>query len=493
MPKPRFRKKKIFKWMLISLIVLSCGSALFLHLFAGPRGIPDGWRPVIPAPAALSEKKIDVGFEVKPTIALVDVSIEIRGTRLEPHEDVIVRASMTDAKDRLFTSWARFRADSSGKLDLSTTPPIEGSYIGASSNGLLWSMRSKEDTRFATSSDWSQRDIQLQMETSRGVQTKTITRVYPWSELHQEVVSGSGVEGQLWLPRGEQPLPVIIKLGGWGDGPSPLSSSLMAARGFAVLDLGYHDRENLPEELVSIPIETITRAVDWLSQHPRIDRTRIGLFGVSKGAELVLWAAAHEPRVNAVVAWTPASVAFSGISFRDTDPGSSWSYEGTDIPYAAPQVSVEGFRNAARFILRRPVSFRTTYLSALENAADETRIPVEKISGPILFAAGTDDQMWPASEMVSEMVARLEREQFAHRVESVIVEGAGHFLDYSLWPAGGGPTRYFVRGGNPDSNHRAGEQAWRKSLNWFEEILKRKSADTDAGSSVDADFHVPAD
>jgi dienelactone hydrolase len=334
-------------------------------------------------------------------------------------------------------------------------------------------MRAPGDPPFYTSASWSEREVEIRLETMRGLEVATVTRLYPWVDLENEEVTGAGVEGHLWLPSTDTMAPALIRLGGWGDGSSALTSSLLAARGFAVLDLGYHQRPNLPEELVHVPVETISRAVDWLQAHPRVDSARIAVFGVSKGAELALLAAAHEPRLGAVVAWSPASVAFMGISFRDPTPGSSWSLAGEGVPFAAAPFDVTALRNSARFLFRRPVSLRAAYEAGLATARPAARLPVERIAGPILLAAGTDDRMWPSARMTRELTDRLAAAGFPHRVVSVIAEGAGHRIDFSLWPSGGGPSQMFVRGGDPEADHLAGRRAWSETLRFLEEDFAR--------------------
>ena len=52
--------------------------------------------------------------------------------------------------------------------------------------------------------------------------------------------------------------------------------------------------------------------IDWALQHTRADPTRIGMLGVSYGAGISLLAAAHDPRIKAVVAlstWTDVAAA----------------------------------------------------------------------------------------------------------------------------------------------------------------------------------------
>ena len=133
---------------------------------------------------------------------------------------------------------------------------------------------------------------------------------------------------------------MIVLLGGWGDGPSPLTAALLADEGYAVLNLGYHHWEGTPERLVGIPVETIGDAIDWIERDERFDGRRVVIYGTSKGAELALLAASHDQRIKAVAAWAPSSVAFSGIDLRDPTPGSSWTFTGQPVPHAESRLGL---------------------------------------------------------------------------------------------------------------------------------------------------------
>ena len=79
-----------------------------------------------------------------------------------------------------------------------------------------------------------------------------------------------------------------------------MRSALLAARGYAVLDLMYFGRDPLPRELIEIPLEYFAAGLDWLRSHPATSGVRIGVFGSSKGAEAALLVGTLDPNVRAV-------------------------------------------------------------------------------------------------------------------------------------------------------------------------------------------------
>ncbi len=127
----------------------------------------------------------------------------------------------------------------------------------------------------------------------------------------------------LVLPEGVARPPVVIVLGGseGGDGAARTKAPLFVAAGCAVLGLPYYSPAygsqpqqvpGLPKAFVDIPLDLVERARDWLRARGDVDGQRIGLYGVSKGAELALAAAARIDGLAAVAAIVPSDVVWEG-------------------------------------------------------------------------------------------------------------------------------------------------------------------------------------
>lgn len=74
---------------------------------------------------------------------LFDDPVQICVEGLQPQQAVTLRASLLDESGELFQAHARYRAGSSGELDLSRSPALGGTYSGVEPMGLLWSLQSK--------------------------------------------------------------------------------------------------------------------------------------------------------------------------------------------------------------------------------------------------------------------------------------------------------------------------------------------------------------
>ena len=91
------------------------------------------------------------------------------------------------------------------------------------------------------------------------------------------------------------PLPAILVLGGGAGHSSLFRAELLARSGFIAVALSYFGEGSLPPLLQEIPLEYFQTAMGWLSSHPLVDPHRLGLWGISRGAELALILASFFP------------------------------------------------------------------------------------------------------------------------------------------------------------------------------------------------------
>ncbi|MDW3649141.1 MAG: alpha/beta fold hydrolase [Bacteroidia bacterium] len=183
-------------------------------------------------------------------------------------------------------------------------------------------------------------------------------------------------------------------------------------RGYDFLAIGYFGMENTSAYLDRIPLDAIYDSIKTYRSVPKI-----GLIGGSKGGELVLNLASQYPEINAVVAIVPAHVSFPALTpWANT---SSWSFEGEEIPFSpAPLKTLKP-------MLEGDLHTAFSYMLEDQEALEKSRIPAEKIGGPILLMAADQDEMWPSALMTEELQKHLEEHQFPFEVKKLIFEG-GH-------------------------------------------------------------------
>ena len=103
----------------------------------------------------------------------------------------------------------------------------------------------------------------------------------------QTTVDEAGLVGVMFRPTGSRPAPGIIVLPGaeGGVGAARGWAVALARRGYATLALAYFNAKTLPQRLEQVPLEYFKSAIDWFAKQPSVAADRIGIAGLSKGAE----------------------------------------------------------------------------------------------------------------------------------------------------------------------------------------------------------------
>ncbi|MBX7249078.1 MAG: dienelactone hydrolase [Caulobacteraceae bacterium] len=274
-----------------------------------------------------------------------------------------------------------------------------------------------------------------------------------------------GLYARMFAPAGLQGrAPAILVLGGSEGGveASGRMARRLAQAGYVTLAVAYFAADGLPPALVEIPIETFDRALAWLERRPEADMGRLGLIGVSKGAEAALIEASRRREFHAVVAGVPSNVVWQGIDLSNwTQAKSSWSIGGRPmdfVPYDASQP----------FTGIRDLYDRSMRSEGQEGAA---AIPVERINADLLLISGGQDGLWNSTEMAARIKRRLEARRWAHRVEHIDYPAAGHGVV-------GGPVtleqaqQLTQVGGTAEGNYAARQEVWGRILAFFDRALK---------------------
>ena len=433
----------------------------------------------------------------------MDEEVRICLLGLLPQQQVLIGATTRDDLGRSWNSQTIFRADASGSVDLAAQKPIGGGYLGVSPMGLFWSMRI-EAQRSNAQMTFAKNNLSPNTVTLKGVidgaviATSELVRNFQAVgtetrslEMGADVLAsgrdindkGSTIIGRLFIPPGYGPHPTVIVLSGTGGGFDLDKAAVLSRHGFATLALAYFGIPPLPTWLHRIPLEYFEAAIEWLKAQPEIDGQRIGVLGVSRGAELALLLGTRFPAIHAVAAYAPSSVSWAAGG-RDKATGGiipSWTWRDSVVPFAPMPLRGFMWRSAIPVaVLRRPVMFRNLFRAGLRNrqAIEQASIPVERICGPILLISGGDDHLWPAAEMSEAILARLKKNGFAHSVEHLHYARAGHMLRYPYLPttsreSGNAYLRgaRFSFGGTPRADAEAQTDAWRRAIAFFKNSL----------------------
>jgi len=429
-------------------------------------------------------------IHLEPRRPMVDEPLAIRLTGLEPRQRVTLRAAQTDDLQRTWRAHATFEADARGEVDVAAQAPLSGTYTDADGMGLIWSMALAADEPnqapfFRKEPTLLPLELVAEVNDAQAART-TAQRLYVADGVERRVVREEGLVGTLFVPSGAGPHPVVITLSGSGGGLSEAGAALYASHGYAGFALAYFNYEDLPQDLIEIPLEYFETAIGWLQRQPRLDSDRIAVSGTSRGGELVLLLGATFPAIKAVIAYVPSGIVHGGISrsgVRGASP--AWTLRGEPITYIQPRpekLSPEPPPPPRG----QPIPLTPRFLRGLEDAeaAARAEIPVERINGPVLLISGKDDAMWPSERLAEIARRRFEAHQFAHTYRHLAYAGAGHMIGTPYQPTTVLASRHpltgemFAYGGTPKGYAGARADSWREVL---EMLARTFGVSTDAG------------
>lgn len=269
--------------------------------------------------------------------------------------------------------------------------------------------------------------------------------------------------GELFVPAEDHyPGKALICFSG-SDGGIELARALadvFCAHGLTTLALAYVLEEGLPQRFFKVPIDLLEAAAKRLHD---MGYEKVGLWGISKGAELALTAGSLLPElVNAVIAVAPMSTVCQGfakekgISFL---PGSSWNFHGEELPYTP--YGMEKFPLGS--VLRKSIQIRDItmydlYLPLVQHPNPAAVIQVEKITGPVLLISSKMDNMWPSELAAEQIMKRLRDFAFPYHFQHLSYDYGSHlFVPMELRQ-----TKFFK--GDRGKNKEGGRKARMDSL-----------------------------
>src|SRR3990167_8409807 len=134
----------------------------------------------------------------------IDQKIEIRVEGLDPFKEAEIHAKAEDQKGILWGSHAKFKADAHGVIDISSSPPLEGSsYTSADAMGLFWSMlpASGDATmHFKCKDDTFLAEVDLVVDGNL-LEKHAIIRYLKTPEVQKRDIKEKGLVGSLFTPR----------------------------------------------------------------------------------------------------------------------------------------------------------------------------------------------------------------------------------------------------------------------------------------------------
>ena len=176
-----------------------------------------------------------------------------------------------------------------------------------------------------------------------------------------------------------------------------------------------NERKKLPNSLSEIPLECLVEAKDYLRQHHQVDSERIGIYGRSKGAELVLAEESIFNDVQCLVLNSPSDVVYEGIKGKWNSHTSSWTYLQKELTYQKFRLRDYLFSK----LFRKPIPKDRS-----------ARIDISRFSSPILLLGSTVDEIWDASSAIANIVSHYK----GHHITFKKYHEIGHMLTVAYQP-----------------------------------------------------------
>ena len=266
-------------------------------------------------------------------------------------------------------------------------------------------------------------------------------------------------EGEFYRPAGAtapRDIGVLVLSGSSGRIESE-RARLFAELGMSALTIRWTGSPHTPKYVGEVPLETFIEAIDLLRDK---GARRIGVLGLSKGAEAALLTAVRDPRVDVAVAVSPTAYVWDWSAVGEPSR-SSWTWRGTPLPF----VPMDDAWALEREDLEGPVAIRGWYERS-EHVFPEhyaaAAIPVEQTRAEIVLVAGGDDEQWPSLPFAEKLVERRKTpgavgsDAPIHLVSS---PDAGHGVRFPGESPARPPT-VFAYGGTPEADARLGAEAW---------------------------------
>lgn len=200
--------------------------------------------------------------------------------------------------------------------------------------------------------------------------------------------------------------------------------------GLTALALAYVMEEGLPRQFYRVPIDPLEAAAKRLHG---MGCEKVGLWGISKGAELALTAGSLLPEVvNAVAAVSPMSTVCQGFTMKrgiSVAPGSTWSFHGEEVPYTPFGRDKFPLGQVVRkSVAAREVTMYDLYIPLVKAPNPAAVIRAERITGPILLISSNMDTMWPSAAAAERIMSRLHEKEFPHSYQHLNYDYGGHLF-----------------------------------------------------------------
>ncbi|MEI3613649.1 acyl-CoA thioester hydrolase/BAAT C-terminal domain-containing protein [Pseudogracilibacillus sp. SO30301A] len=240
-----------------------------------------------------------------------------------------------------------------------------------------------------------------------------------------------GFKGELFpVSTNQESKAVLIAVGGLKDKKvlRPMAR-YFNEKNIAVLIVYFYGGGMLQLNQNLIPIEYVEAAVSHLRD---AGYHRIGITGLSKGAEYALLSASKIADIEVVLAFSPSHCVWEGeISsdglFKTRASGEAgFSWRNKPLPFLNYSFSATKMLKVS--LLQREMTCEKVFREAINKSNNYADIAVENIGGDVFLFSAERDTIFPSSDASQRIVERLENNKFDHDYKSYVYKYASHVL-----------------------------------------------------------------
>lgn len=411
------------------------------------------------------------------TIHLADEVIEgnpvaLRVEGFAPGEQITLELRRVTATGSVAESSALIDVGANGVLDPAEDLALEGSYRGVDAAGPFWAMQP------SGRSDDDRGSLTVRAKRGHDLLAERTVRLLPFASHVTEEEIREFPGARLYRPQDDRVLPVIIILGGSEGGSASVRALAprFAELGYAALALPYYnppwtgeDLPGLPQAFVDIPVDRLAAVKAWAEQREDIAADRMAVYGVSKGGEFAMLAAARFPWLKAAIGIVPSDVVWEGWGTSVPEgTTSSFSWDGASLDFVPYLGMGEAIKALERGEIRPLTVPHLEGRRAHPERAAEARIEVEQYTGAMLVAGGDRDSTWPSGEMVRAIAER--RAGSGRATMAITFPEAGHGLAGTGW----NPMNYARADPTVGANAAAQQRIWSATIAFLAEHLGRE-------------------
>lgn len=213
-------------------------------------------------------------------------------------------------------------------------------------------------------------------------------------------VSTGSVRGTFYVPNGKGPFPLLMVVGGHPHKDLDQLGLAMANRGVAVFHVNYHSSVFGHSCFERVRESFFLEALEFAKRSEHIDASRVGILGISRGAEIVPYIAKKKNGIRFAAMAVFSAWPLAAGCFGSDAP---WMVEGRPVSYLH---AVEPARLRADGMQRVFQSERLLRHIDKNFGLPETLTPMGQVDVPTLLIGAERDRLVPSAVSIELICAK---------------------------------------------------------------------------------------